>query len=131
MSHRILVSRRLIVGVLILQVVPLMLFPPELLTSDSQEWWLPTLLAAMVVVADVQLILRQSTQLWPWHLLSFAQGFNIISRLMMVWPHATLILNGVTTINLPYVVLTGLSMACSVVLLWYLELPDVRLGLVR
>ncbi len=131
MSHRILVSRRLIMGVLILQIVPLMLFPPELLASDSQEWWLPTLLAAMVVVADVQLILRRSTQIWPWHLLSFAQGFNIISRLMMVWPHATFILNGVTTINLPYVVLTGLSMACSAVLLWYLELPDVRLGLVR
>ncbi len=131
MSHRIIVSRRLVVGVLILQIIPLMLFPPESLSPDSQEWWLPTLLAAMVVAADLQLILRRSTQLWPWHLLSFVQGFNIISRLMMLWPHATHTLNGVTTINLPYVVLTCISMACSAALLWYLELPDVRLELVR
>ncbi len=131
MSHRILVSRRLIVSVLILQIIPLMLFPPASLSPESQEWWLPTLLAAMVVVADLQLILRRSTQLWPWHLLSFVQGFNIISRLMMLWPHATYILGGITTINFPYVILTCVSMAGSATLLWYLELPDVRLGLVR
>ncbi len=131
MSHGILVNRRLIVSLLILQIIPLILFPPESFSPDSQEWWLPTLLASLVVMADLQLILRRSTQIWPWHLLSFVQGFNIISRLMMLWPHATLILNGVTTINLPYVVLTGLSMACSAALLWYLELPDVRFGLIR
>ncbi len=128
MSHPVIASRRLIVSVLILQVVPLMLFPPESFSPDSQEWWLPTLLAMMVVAADLQLILRQSTQLWPWHLLSFVQGFNIISRLMMLWPHATY---AAGAINLPYLSLTFVSMAFSAVLLWYLELPEVRLGLVR
>ncbi len=131
MSHRVIASRRLIVSVLILQVIPLMLFPPESFSPDSQEWWLPTLLAMMVVAADLQLILRRSTQVWPWHLLSFVQGFNIISRLMMLWPHATHTLRGVTTMNVPYLLLTCVAMAFSAALLWYLELPEVRLGLVR
>ncbi len=131
MSYRTIVSRRLIVSVLILQLIPLMLYPPESFSPNSQEWWLPTLLAVMVLVADLQLILRRSTQLWPWHLLSFVQGFNIISRLMMLWPHATLTSAGGTAINVPYVSLTCVAMGISAALLWYLELPEVRLGLVR
>jgi hypothetical protein len=69
--------------------------------------------------------------MWPWYLMSFSQGFNIISRIMMLWPHATVTVNKVDTLNVPYIALTFLSMAMSAFLLWYTELPDVRLGLVR
>lgn len=131
MQRRAIATRGFIVGVLILQLVPLVLFPPESFSSNSQEWWLPLLLAAMVLVACVQLILRGSNQLWPWHLMSFSQGFNIISRLMMLWPHATKTVGGATVLNVPYVALTLTSMAMSAVLLWYLELPEVRIGLLR
>lgn len=131
MQRRSIATRGFIVGALILQLVPLVLFPPESFSANSQEWWLPALLAMMVLAACVELILRGSHQLWPWHLMSFAQGLNIISRLMMVWPHATKTVGGVTVLNAPYVSLTVTAMAMSAVLLWYLELPDVRIGLLR
>jgi hypothetical protein len=118
-------------AVLIVQLVPLLLFPPEAFSANSQEWWLPALLAALTLVAGTELAVRRSVQLWPWHLMIFAHGFNIISRLMMVWAHATRTAAGATVANLPYILTTGVAMALSVLLLWYLELPGVRAGLLR
>lgn len=43
------------------------------------------------------------------------------------WLHAT----GANGLNGLYIVLTLVVMALSVFLLWYTELPDVRLGFVR
>jgi hypothetical protein len=131
MSRRTLAGRGIIIGFLILQIIPLLLFPLQSFSTSSQEWWLPVLLAFMVILGDLQVILRGGTQLWPWHLFSFSHGFNVISRLMMLWPHATHIVDGATVLNGPYVALTCISMAFSGYLLWYFELPDVRLGLVR
>jgi hypothetical protein len=131
MQHRTIANRGFIVGALLLQVVPFLMFPARSFAATSQEWWLPILLLVLVVAADIHLIFRRSTQLWPWHLLSFAHGFNVISRLMMLWPHATRPVGGQLVIDAPYVALSCASMAISGFLLWYLELPDVRLGLVR
>ncbi len=126
-----LASRKVIVAVLVLQLIPLMLFPAASFSANTQEWWLPVLLAVLVLIADFELIIRRSSAAWPWYLMSFSQGFNIISRLMMLWPHATLTVGGVTVANLPYIVLTLAAMGLSALLLWYTELPDVRLGLIR
>ena len=131
MSQRMIASRGIIVIVLILQVIPIMLFPAASFAPNSQEWWLPVLLTIMIVLGDLQLIVRRNTDVWPWHLLSFSHGFNIISRLMMLWPHATHMLNGEMVFNGPYVSLSCLSMAASGILLYYLELPEVRIGMVR
>jgi hypothetical protein len=124
-------SRGIVVAALILQVIPIMLFPAASFAPNSQEWWLPLLLLMLVVVGDLQLIVRHNTDVWPWHLLSFAHGFNIISRLMMLWPHATRMLNGEMVFNGPYVSLSCLSMAASGILLYYLELPEIRIVMVR
>ena len=129
MPRASLATRPAITSVLIAQFIPLLLFPPESFAPTSQEWWLPVLLAVMVLVADIELIVRRSTNVLPWNLLLFAQGFNIISRLMMLWGHATKTVGGVTVLNLPYIALTLAAMAMSAWLLWYLELPEVRLGL--
>jgi hypothetical protein len=128
MQRRPIAARRVIVPVLVLQPIPLLMFPPASFASSSQEWWLPVLLATMVLVADIELLVRRGHAIWPWHLMIFAQGFNIISRIMMVWAHATKTDAGISVLNLPYLLLTFAAMACSAVLLWYLELPDVRLG---
>jgi hypothetical protein len=85
----------------------------------------------MVLIADFQLIVRRSTSPNPWYLIAFVQGFNIISRLMMLWPHATKDVGGQTTFDGLYVGLTLLSLAWSAFLLWYCELPEVRMGLLR
>jgi hypothetical protein len=50
---------------------------------------------------------------------------------MMIWPHATTVANGVTVLDAAYVGLSLLSMAMSSAFLWYLELPEVRAGLLR
>jgi hypothetical protein len=128
MLRQSLVKPKSIKLFLILQFIPLILFPPE--SFKTQEWWLPVLLGMLVVIAVVQLF-RHSLALWPWYLISFAQGFNIISRLMMIMPHATRNDNGTQVFNTPYVVLTVVALLCSTFLLWYTELPEVRLGLVR
>ncbi len=131
MLRRAITTPGAIVALLILQFVPLVLFPPQSFSPTTQEWWLPVLLTVMVIISEVELIVRRSSASWPWYLLSFAQGFNIISRLMMVWPHATLTVGKETVINGPYLILTALSLALSVFLLWYAELPEVRMGLLR
>jgi hypothetical protein len=124
-------SRSSITAVLILQVIALALFPPESFAANSQEWWLPVLLCVMMIIADVELIARRSDKSWPWYLISFANGFNIISRIMMLWPHATVNVDGANVANLPYIALTLVSMAISTFMLTYTEWPEVRMGLLK
>ena len=131
MQSRKLTSPTTIKAVLILQLIPLILFPAESFSGATQEWWLPALLALMVLAADFALIVRRTGNLGPWYLVSFAQGFNIIARLMTLFPHATKSVNGGTVLDLPYIVLTFVAIALSAFLLWYSELPDVRMGLIR
>ncbi len=131
MQRGMITSRKAIIAILILQLIPLMLFPTESFSPNTQEWWLPVLLAVLIILADFELIARRSSQLWPWYLMAFSQGFNIISRLMMLWPHATRTVSGATVANLPYIFLTLMAIGLSALLLWYMELPEVRLGLLR
>lgn len=128
MQRRTLSSPVVVASVLILQFVPLVLFPASSFSPRTQEWWLPVLLAVMVAVADFQIMLQRTPQLGPWHLLAFAQGFNVISRLMMVWSHATISSGGSAVANVPYLVLTTISILLSLFVLWYSELPEVRMA---
>ena len=131
MQRRAVANPGLIIAVLVLQLVPLMLFPPESFSPKTQEWWLPVLLALMVVIADVYLIALRTPTPWPWYLLSFAQGFNIISRLMLLGAHAANQVQKTWVLDAPYVGLTLVSIIMSAVVLWYTELPDVRMGLLQ
>jgi hypothetical protein len=128
-------SPKAITALLILQLVPLVLFPLESFIGDaqgaSQEWWLPFILGLLTLWAIVEVIIRHSMATWPWNLFAFAQGFNIISRLMMILPHAILNNNGVQTFDTVYVSLTLASIILSGLFLWYTELPETRLGLIR
>jgi hypothetical protein len=131
MQQQTLARPGVITLLLLLQVFPLLLFPAASFAPTTQEWWLPVLLVLMVVIADFQLIVRRSTAAWPWYLISFAQGFSIISRLLMVWAHATVAAGDQTVFNGPYVLLTGISMLMSIFFLWYFETPNVRVGLLH
>jgi hypothetical protein len=129
--RNLLVKRTSIILILIFQFIPIILYPPQTFNSATQEWWLPVLLAVLAAVAVFQLLFRQSLAVWPWHLLAFAHGFNIISRLMMLMPHATIIVDGNQVIDLQYVVFSLVAMGLSQFMLWYSELPEVRSGVVR
>lgn len=112
---------------LCLQIVPLILFPASSYTLKTQEWWLPVLLSVLTIIALIQLLLRRSTAAWPWYLLAFSQGFNIISRLMMVLPHATVTgPGGEQKANSAYLLIAFATMLFSAFEIWYSELPEVR-----
>ena len=129
MLRKLLSKRIAIYVILCLQLVPLLILPASSYSPSTQEWWLPIFLSFLVVIALVQLIFRKSSASWPWYLLAFSQGFNIISRLMMLLPHATENAGGVQRFDAEYVVVAAVAMVLSALELWYCELPEVRNGL--
>ena len=131
MRRSFLTQPPVVIAILILQLIPLVLFPAKSFSPKSQEWWLPALLVILVLIADFQIIVRRSPSVGPWLLIGFAQGFNVISRIMMVWPNATIVSETGTAVNWTYLVLTIISMAVSWALLIYTEKPAVREGLLR
>ncbi len=126
MLRKTLSNRILIPVIMCLQVVPLLLFPAASFSIKSQEWWLPALLTFLVILALVQILIRRTLKAWPWYLISFAQGFNIISRLMMLMPHATENVGKVQVLNADYVAFAFVSMLASAFEIWYCDLPEVR-----
>jgi len=110
----------------LVQFIPLLLFPPSSFSPASQEWWLPVLSAVLALVGTLQLMVRRSSQAWPWYIISFAHGINIISRLMLFLPRATVRVEGDLRLNTLYVLLAVLSMLASAFYLWYLERYEVR-----
>lgn len=128
MAIRKFITQQWMISVmLVLQFVPMVLFPADSFSIKTQVWWLPALLAFLAIIAIIQ-IFRRSVAVWPWYLISFSQGFNIISRLMMIFPQSTQNVNGQQIFYPEYVILTVISMAFSAFLLWYMELPEVRMG---
>jgi hypothetical protein len=129
MLRKILSARGVIPFVMCLQVVPLLVFPLASYTVKSQEWWLPAFLTLLVIISLVQILIRKTQVMWPWYLVSFSQGVNIISRLMMLLPHATKNNEGVQVFNVVYVVVAVASMLFSAFVIWYNDLPEVRRNL--
>ncbi len=111
--------------ILFLGLIPLILFPISTFDVKSQEWWLPLILVVLALVGIVQL-LRRSSAPWPIFLVAFAQGFNIISRLLMFMPNSTFEVEGVQILNSTYLIMTIISMIISGLILWYIELPEVK-----
>jgi hypothetical protein len=124
-----LASPSVIKGILVLQFLPLLLFPPSTFELTSQAWWLPMILVILAVVGTVQ-IFRKSIAPWPMYLISFAQGFNVISRLLMLMPQSTQGVEG-QVFNAPFFILSIISMAISTFILMYVEKPEVKQQLLR
>jgi hypothetical protein len=113
---------------LCLQIVPILALPSSSYSLKTQEWWLPAFLALLTVISLVKILPRRSLAPWPWYLLAFSQGFNIISRIMTLLPHAMLYSEASQGMvaNSPYIVISISAMLFSAVELLYCELPDVR-----
>ncbi len=124
--RRLFSNSKVVTIALILQFIPLLMLPPSSYSLSTQEWWLPLLLAVFALVAVIQVTIRHSQALWPWYLISFSQGFNIISRLMLLMPHATYNSNGAQVFNTLYFCLSVTSMLLSALIIWMCDLPEVR-----
>jgi len=126
-----ILKRSLIIPFFILQLIPIVLFPPDSYALTTQEWWLPLLLAVLTVFATFELVVRHNPEAWPWYLLSFGQGFNIISRLLMLMPHTVLNTDNGQIFNTTYVIITVFCISVSWFFLWYLEQPELRMGVMQ
>jgi hypothetical protein len=132
MFRHFITSPKIIIVILIAQLIPLVLFPPSVFQPTNQEWWLPAILAFLTLIAIVELLVHRTSMVkWAWDLISFSQGFNLISRMLLLFPHLTVNVNGVWTFNALYTILTVLTMLISVFILWYIELPEVKNGLLK
>lgn len=131
MLRQAITKPKVIIAILVLQFIPLLLFPASSYQATSQEWWLPMLLAILALWGAISIIVRGNSNPGPWYLVAFAQGFNIISRLMMLFPHATHIVNNVAVFNTTYVVMSVISMLLSTLLLVYVEFPEVRINMIK
>jgi hypothetical protein len=123
-------KRTTIATLLILQIIPLLMFPLKTYSLSNQEWWLGVLLSIMAVVGSFQ-IMKRSVVSGPWYLINFAQGFNIISRLLTLFPHIMVTVDGKDVYNSTFIVISVFSMAFSAFMIWYAERPDVRIGMLR
>jgi len=128
--RKVLSMRAVVPLVMCFQVVPLLIFPVSSYSVKTQEWWLPVLLTFLMAIALVQILIRKTDAVWPWYLVSFAQGVNIISRLMMLLPHATVNQGGTQVFNTSYFIIAVIAMLLSAFEIWYNELPEVRRSLV-
>jgi hypothetical protein len=127
MFRKYITSRIMVPVFLCLQIIPHLVFPLETYSVKTQEWWLPLLLALLTIISLVQLFFHHNMSAWPWYLLSFSQGFNIISRVMMLLPHSTKGVDGGGLVaNTTYIVVAFASMLFSAFEIWYSELPEVR-----
>ena len=131
MQQRMLFRPGIVIMLLVLQIIPLLLFPLDVFAPGSQEWWLPALLAIMVLIADADVIARRGATLWPWVLIALTQGINLISRLMLIWPQGSEVVNKTTILDWPYIIATFAAIALSIFVLWYTEKPEVRMALLR
>lgn len=131
MLRKKLAHPNVVIFLLIIQFFPILLLPPESYSTSTQEWWLPLLLAIFALLASIQLVFRGAVQLWPWYLISFAHGFNIISRLMLLMPRAPMLVDGAVRLNVSYVSLTLISIFLSALYLLYTDLPEVRISLIN
>jgi hypothetical protein len=127
--RKFLSLRAVVPVVMCVQVIPLLMFPPQNYSPQTQEWWLPVLLTFLVIIALVQILIRRSQAAWPWYLVSFAQGVNIISRIMMLLPHTTVNNEGTQVFNASYFIIAVVSMLLSAFEIWYNDLPEVRRSL--
>jgi len=123
-----LLARPLIARIILcLQLLPLLVLPSTSYSLATQEWWLPAFLALLTVISLVKILMRRSIAAWPWYLMAFSQGFNIISRLMTLFPHATVLVDGKGLVaNGEYIAIAIGAMLFSAFELWYSELPEVR-----
>jgi hypothetical protein len=124
MAHNQQMNPTLVRVVLFLQLIPLLLFPPSSFVLTSQTWWLPAILVVLDIVAMAQLF-RKTTAMWPLYLLSFAQGFNIISRLLMLMPQSVPMAEG-ASFDFVYFTLSIIAMIASSYVLWFIERPSVK-----
>ena len=106
---------------LLLQFIPLLIFPPELLQSA----WTLVMIVTVALVALSFMALRGRA--WALTMSIFLQGLNVIIRVMMLLPRAISPATGLDTV---FVTTSLLSIGLSWFLLYRFDRPEIRAAMV-
>jgi len=113
-------TNKLILGIAIVQFIPTLLFPPAVLGGASIAILVvPLLLFALLGWGLV------THRRWALTLSIFVQGFNIIIRVLMLLPR--IMTNG--RLDAPWLITSFAAMILSMVLLVYLDKPDIQIAI--
>jgi len=110
-------SRKMSIVLVVLQFIPLILIPPGLIESDSQVLTIPIFLIVLALIATIALAMGNRTG-WPRAMLIFAQGINVVTRLMILLSHAAPA-RGV--VDWPFVVASLLAIGMSGFILYMFD----------
>jgi hypothetical protein len=109
----------------IFQIIPLLIYPPETLKSGL------IVVGIMVVIFALLGYGLWRGRNWALSLSLTLQGFNVIIRLMMLFPNSLVSsADGGFAFNSLYIVLSAVSIALSLYFLLRLDRPDVRATIV-
>lgn len=111
-------QKRFLLPLILLQIIPIIIFPLETITAGISIFGFIALLFALLGFG----IWRGRA--WALTMSIFLQGFNIIIRMMMLFPHA--IRDDGRGWDIPYICMAIISMAISGWFLIRLDKPDVR-----
>lgn len=112
-----------LLSVYILQIVPLLIYPPETLKSGV------IIVGIMVVIFALLGYGLWRGRNWALSLSLTMQGFNVVARLLMLFPNSLTGGSG-GNFNSLYIVLSIVSIALSMFFLLRLDRPDVRATIV-
>ncbi len=110
-------SKQTLLVLAILQIFPMLIWPPALLQSG-----LPIVGVGVLIFAGLGFALYRGRS-WALTLAIFIQGLNVIIRLMMFLPNT---INETSTWDISYVITNLIAIALSLYLLFRLDRPDVR-----
>jgi hypothetical protein len=116
-------GRRLIFFVAIFQFIPLLLYPPQILLSINPIFLV--IVALLLVLVGWQLVQGGA---WAPILSTFLQGFNIITRLILLFPHA-LVDEGAGGVNYLFLTTGVLAILLSIYFLYLLGRPEIEAGM--
>lgn len=111
-------QKKFLIPIILLQIIPIIIFPLETITAGISLFGIVFLIYALLGFG----LWRGRN--WALTMSIFLQGFNIIIRMMMLFPHAVNIENSRWDVS--YVLMAIISMAISGWFLIRLDKPDIR-----
>jgi hypothetical protein len=113
-------NRQQLLLIYLFQIVPLLIFPPETLKSGI------VFVGILVVVFALLGYGLWRGRNWALSLSLTLQGFNVIIRLLMLFPNAMVRSSEGMVFDVTFITLSVVSIALSAFFLLRLDRPDVR-----
>jgi hypothetical protein len=118
-----LMDRKKLMPLVILQILPLILFPPSMLFNGGVNLGGLYLVATLIVVSGLLGWALMRGRGWALTLSILVQGLNVIIRLMMLFPNAA---NKQGVYDIPLILVYLIAIAGSAWFMLRFDRPDIR-----